>query len=652
MKLSIIIVNYNVKFFLEQCLRSVYNALHNISAEVFIVDNNSVDGSCSMVKEKFKDVKLIENKQNVGFSKANNQAIRLSSGEYVLLLNPDTVVEENTFTKILQFMDSHSEAGGLGVKMIDGKGNFLPESKRALPTPKVAFYKVFGFSAIFPKSKIFGNYHLGYLDKSKINEVEVLSGAFMLLRKEALNKSGLLDETFFMYGEDIDLSYRILKAGYKNFYFPETTIIHYKGESTKKSSINYVIVFYNAMKIFAKKHFTAKNASTFAFLINLAIYFRALLAILSRIIKSIIIPLFDFSIMFSVFYLIKIIWEHYKFPDGSKYPEEFMIIAVPIYISILLISIFFSGGYDKPTSFWKILKGFIGGFITILILYALLNEEFRFSRVMILMGIASSAFAIILFRFILKISNITNIQFENSRKKIIIVGNQSEAERISKILLKSESSPIIQGFVSPQPNDSKNNFLGNLEQINEIIKIHKINEIIFCAKDIPSQLIIKNMLDLSESNVDYKIASHDGFSVIGSNSINTTGELYSFSLNTISKSANKRNKRVIDVLMSLIFVSLLPILILIVKNKSGFIKNIFSVFFGLKTWVGYLNNSKSIDLPKIKKGIVYPLIMSKLGTNQLDFVDKINLMYAKDYNILYDIGFIFKNIRYLGNNLK
>ncbi|MCD4730876.1 MAG: glycosyltransferase family 2 protein, partial [Bacteroidales bacterium] len=209
MKLSIVIVNYNVKYFLEQCLHSVRKAITSIDAEVFVVDNNSVDGSVEMLNQKFPDVKLIANKENAGFSKANNQAINKSSGEYVLLLNPDTVVEDDTFVKITQFMDAHPDAGGLGVKMVDGKGNFLPESKRGLPTPSVAFYKVFGFSKILPRSKIFGKYHLGYLDKDMIHEVDILSGAFMLLRKSVLDKTGLLDETFFMYGEDIDLSYRI-----------------------------------------------------------------------------------------------------------------------------------------------------------------------------------------------------------------------------------------------------------------------------------------------------------------------------------------------------------------------------------------------------------------------------------------------------------
>lgn len=259
MKLSVVIVNYNVKYFLEQCLHSVEKSIEGIDSEVFVVDNNSVDGSVEMVAEKFPWVKLIANTENTGFSVANNQAIKVSKGEYILLLNPDTLVELDTFAKSVEFMDQHPDAGGLGIKMVDGNGRFLPESKRGLPTPTVAFYKIFGLSSLFPKSKTFGKYHLGYLDNEKTHVVDVLSGAYMMLRRETLDKTGLLDETFFMYGEDIDLSYRITKAGYNNYYYPEARIIHYKGESTKKSSINYVFVFYKAMVIFAKKHFSQKT---------------------------------------------------------------------------------------------------------------------------------------------------------------------------------------------------------------------------------------------------------------------------------------------------------------------------------------------------------------------------------------------------------
>ena len=206
MRLSIVIVNYNVKYFLEQCLHSVMQATQHIEAEVFVVDNNSVDGSVPMLRQKFPGVHLIANRENVGFSRANNQALRKAAGDYVVLLNPDTIVEEDTFTKILDFMDAHPEAGGLGVKMLDGKGRFMHESKRGLPTYLVAFYKIFGISSLFPKSRRFGKYHLSYLDPDTIHEVDILAGAFMLIRRSALEKTGLLDETFFMYGEDIELS--------------------------------------------------------------------------------------------------------------------------------------------------------------------------------------------------------------------------------------------------------------------------------------------------------------------------------------------------------------------------------------------------------------------------------------------------------------
>lgn len=265
-----IIVNYNVRYFLEQCLHSLYRAIENTDTEVFVVDNCSTDDSLEMLRKSYPRVKLIANSENPGFAKANNQAIIVSEAEYILLLNPDTLVQENAIHNMLSFMDAHPEAGALGVKMIDGQGRFLPESKRGLPTPAVSFYKILGLSTLFPRSRRFGRYHLGWLDKDKIHSVEILAGACMLVRKDAINKAGLLDEDFFMYGEDIDWSYRILKAGYRNYYFPPGRILHYKGESTKKGSLNYVYVFHKAMAIFAKKHFLGKSFF-YAFLINVAI---------------------------------------------------------------------------------------------------------------------------------------------------------------------------------------------------------------------------------------------------------------------------------------------------------------------------------------------------------------------------------------------
>jgi GT2 family glycosyltransferase len=268
MKLSIVIVNYNVKYYLEQCLDSVMRAAAQVESEILVVDNCSSDRSAEYIKSRFPNICFVENSENVGFSRANNQAARMACGEYVLLLNPDTVVGEDTLLNVCAFMDAHPDAGALGVKMIDGYGKFLPESKRGFPSPWNAFCKMTGLSVLFPLSKIFGGYHVRYLNENGTHKVSVLSGAFMLLRRQALDKSGLLDETFFMYGEDIDLSYRIGQAGFDVYYLPET-IIHYKGESTRKD-LRYVKTFYDAMLIFFRKHYPHSNCF-FKWMIRLAI---------------------------------------------------------------------------------------------------------------------------------------------------------------------------------------------------------------------------------------------------------------------------------------------------------------------------------------------------------------------------------------------
>lgn len=401
MKLSIIIVNYNVKHYLDQCLVSVIKALKGIESEIFVVDNNSNDGSQKMLSDKFPSIQTIFNTENFGFSKANNQALKISKGEYALLLNPDTLVESNTFQKLIKFMDSHPEAGGLGVKMINAKGEYLPESKRGFPTPATAFYKFSGLARIFSKSKTFNKYHLGNLDPNKTHQIEVLAGAFMFLRKSVLDKIGFLDEAFFMYGEDIDLSYRITKAAYINYYFPETRIIHYKGESTKKSSINYVLVFYKAMLIFANKHFSKKNYKSLFFLINTAIYFKAFFALLMRFAKFI---------------------------------------------------------------------------------------SFNF------------------------------IKRSPKNKRIVIVGTEKECERIQSLL---EELQIKNGFIGKITSDNTikrhPGFIGSLAQIKDILRIYKINEVIFCAKDLRIEEILEKMSELEKLAIEYKFTQEDSNAILGSN---------------------------------------------------------------------------------------------------------------------------------------
>jgi GT2 family glycosyltransferase len=260
--------------------------MQNIDGEIIVVDNNSSDGSCDLFKNCFSKITFIWNKTNVGFAKANNQALQTAKGDYILFLNPDTIVPEDCLEKCIDFLKTKNNDGALGIKMLDGSGKFLKESKRSFPSPLTSFYKLAGLSKLFPHSKTFSKYHLGNLSENQNHKVDVLAGAFMMIPKQILEKTGGFDEQFFMYGEDIDLSYRIQKAGFSNYYFAESAIVHFKGESTKKGGLNYVKIFYKAMSIFVKKHYGEKQAGLYSFFLNSAIFFRGSLSAIKRIGKG------------------------------------------------------------------------------------------------------------------------------------------------------------------------------------------------------------------------------------------------------------------------------------------------------------------------------------------------------------------------------
>ncbi|MDO5760906.1 MAG: glycosyltransferase, partial [Bacteroidota bacterium] len=601
MKLSIVIVNYNVEHFLEHCLRSVKKAIAGIETEIFVVDNNSVDGSVLMLKEKFPEVILLENKENVGFAKANNQAIRLSKGEYVLLLNPDTVVEEDTFSKCLAFMDKHPKAGGLGVKMIDGQGKILKESKRGFPTPWVCFCKMTGLSSLFPKSKRYCGYYMGHLSYEQTNKVDILAGAYMLLRKECLDKCGLLDETFFMYGEDIDLSYRITLAGYDNYYFADTQIIHYKGESTKKGSLNYVYTFYNAMDIFAKKHLKTRSLS---FLLKLAIWFRASLSMIKRIFKNAITPLIDFILLYLSFFYLEKFWALTYWKDPNYYPIDYILVALPLYAIIIQLCVYIFGGYERRFKPYKLLYGVFSGMIVLLVFYSLLPSEERYSRAMVIMCSFLSFFVLWAVRKIkqLLLFNKTESEYAN---RYLIIGEKPESERVVNLLKQTNLTPVFIGMVSPLKNEDKHYFLGDISQLEDIIRIYRIGEIIFCAKDLSQSTIITTMSKLNNGKVKFTIVPEVSNFIIGSNSINTPTDAYVISINVICSEENRRKKRLLDIVVSLLFILFSWLLVFLYKKPLRAIKNNFLVLFACKTYVGYnLLDTNYKDLPAIKKSVL------------------------------------------------
>jgi GT2 family glycosyltransferase len=614
-------------------LNSVFAASQNLGIEVFVVDNNSVDGSVTLVREKFPTVHLIANTENVGFSKANNQAIHLSQGRYVLLLNPDTVVEQDTFDKCLAYMDAHPKAGGLGVRMLDGKGRFLPESKRGLPTPAVSFYKIFGLSKLFPKSKKFGTYHLGFLDEHQTHEVDVLSGAFMLLRAVTLGKVGLLDEAFFMYGEDIDLSYRIQLGGYSNIYFPETKIIHYKGESTKKGSLNYVFVFYKAMVIFAKKHFSARYARLFSLAIHLAIYLRASASILKRVLTNLLWPAIDAALSVGFLYVLAKQWEQHQI----LFPAWAYEVLIPFYVGIWIFCSWLFGLYDRGTHVNQIWKSTFLGTIAILVAYALFPKEWQFSRLFILLGAAGFLVSYYLTRSLNALLFKGRIDFGKlPKKRFGIVANQAEFDRISGLLQATypEIEQMQQIAISELPANAG-------AQLEDIIRVHQLNEMIFSAKDVGASKIIQHMADTATLDLEYKIAQPDTSYLIGSSSIDQAGAYYNMHFDALQLPANKRIKRLFDLILGTLLLVLSPLLCWCFHKPRQFIKNIFQVLFGRCSFVGVRSQQDSSK--KGKLCILQPQINKEQPSELQAFI------YTKTYTLIHDLTSVWMQRGLLDN---
>ena len=651
MKLSVIIVNYNVSAFLEQALASALKAMRGIEGEIFVVDNHSVDNSVAMVKAKFPQVKLIENQDNVGFAKANNQAIRISSGEYVLLLNPDTLVEEDTFSKCIDFMDRTPDCGGLGVKMVDGQGRFLPESKRGIPYPKASFYKLFGLSKLFPKSQKFGAYHATYIGEDETHEVEVLAGAYMMMRRSVLDEVGLLDEDYFMYGEDIDLSYRILKGGYKNYYFPETRIIHYKGESTKKGSLNYVYIFYKAMQIFAKKHFSANNAKIFNIAIDAAIWLRASLAALKRIFSRLMLPLLDMLLIFSGLFALSTYWDHnVLYQRNSFFPDFYFYAILPSYTLLWLVAIWLSGGYQKPVNRQKLNRGIIAGTVVILLIYALLPETARFSRAVVVMGAVWSLFAVNTLRSLLAKWKLIEMDTRRTSQRVAIVGGPEECERVLGMVQSMNVPREFVGIVTTEPVQNENHLcVGQLSDLSDLLTIYQINEVIFCAKDIPADQIISWMNRLQDRQLEFKIAPEDSLSLIGSNSIFTSDELYALPLQSIYQKRCRRQKRTFDVVSSVVLLLFFVFDIWFVERKGGFVRNLFDVLFGRKSWVGLRLTVSESEKP-LAPGVLHPADAYPNNAFSDEMLVRLEEIYVRDYSVRNDLGIMTKSFGKLGSN--
>lgn len=628
MLLSIVIVNYNVKYFLKQCLASVYGSERRLGdgseleVDVWVVDNDSVDGSVEMVEHDFPEVHVIANKENVGFARANNQALARATGECLLLLNPDTIVERDTLVRCADFMAAHSECGGLTVKMVDGRGRFLKESKRGFPTPEASFYKISGLIHLFPRSRRVAAYYMGHLPDDEVNEIEIMPGAFLMFRREVYENIGGLDESYFMYGEDIDFSWRIRLAGWKNYYLPETRIVHYKGESTKKGSMNYVYTFYNAMSIFVRKYFSGSGARMFNLLLHVAIWLRAAAAWLQRIVGRLAVPALDFGIAYGGWLVLKHLWEMYKGVGADYYPAEYTLLVIPLYILILMCSSWLGGGYDRPVHLGRIVRGMGIGLLLLLAFYSLLDESQRYSRMLLLIGAAWTLASTLLIRVTLSLAKIKGYALRaHTRGTAIVVGEPAETTRITalyaslgmpaeRLTATSDSSP---------------------RHLQDLIRIEHADEVIFCGHDIDLGSIIELMSTLRTTGVEYKIAPSEGDYIIGSETILSPDDLYIANLDTISTDASRRIKRTFDIVASLTALVLSPILFWPQRRKGTYFGHCLAVLAGNKTWVGYTGH----------RGVFSPSDLLPSASPELQ--QRLLLRYMRHYRIGTDFTILIHN---------
>ena len=595
MDLSIVIVNYNVKEFLTQCLDSIYRSKTDYAFEVIVVDNASTNSGESRIMKAFPEVQWIANKENIGFGRANNQGFDAAKGTYTLILNPDTVVQEDTFQVCIEYLKTHPKVGGLGIKGIDGRGQFLPESKRGLPTPMTALWKITGLSRIFPKSSFFARYHMGHLDPNGNHKVDILVGCFMMVPTVLLREVGGFDPRYFMYGEDIDLSYELLKTGHENHYISDSQIIHYKGESTKRGSLNYVKMFYQAMIIFAKKQFSGSSALAYTLLIYLGIYLRAGLALLARLAKSAATPIIDILLLALTLDQLKTYWEHnHRFINGGSYPETYTYYVQGSYILFWLLALALSGVYTKNTRPAVIARAMAIATLVIGFFYGLLPEELRFSRALLLLGGLGGITMLILWRSIIGLLTGKHLfTLPVQRPRMLYLGSDSGKASLQKLLTENGIVPAFFQHDIAVANEPL-----NLEKLEAKIQLYNINECVVESSAWPASVLMQIMSELGTlTNIKSLVA--EGPYIVGSNSSLNQGETYGLGRFNTANTNYRRQKRLLDITLTLLLILTLPIsgtLAAITGRTKGYINWLtYSgyIIAGKATLVGYATEAAS-----------------------------------------------------------
>ena len=598
MDLSVLIVNYNVKAYIDQCLRSVQRASQGLQVEVIVVDNASSDGSVAHIQKHFPWVTCIASPENLGFGRANNLAAAHAKGEFVLYLNPDTVVSEDNFRRAIEVMRAQPEIGSMGCRMIDGSGHFLPESKRGLPTPSVALYRILGLAKLFPKHPRFGAYYAGHLSPEESGYVDVHCGAWMLMRGSVLHEIGGFDEAFFMYGEDIDLSYRVMQAGYRNYYLADSPILHYKGESTKHQSWHYIKTFHEAMAIFANKHFRGQ-ALAYRALISLGIYAKGF-ATLTRSWGRALLP---FLLTLLIGYVlsdgVSTYWErNHRYVEGGAYPERFRLVFLPLFAVFWTVSMAFLGAFSKSASLRRVVSAFLITSGVLLAGYAFLPMDWRFSRALVALFSLGHFVGFFTVRTSLSARGRSGFFYRGYGQVEAHVGSEKwPLDRLALRVLHLRPKTL---FFHPE----EHSYQGMIEAMIAISAV------------VPD-------------GVRFRMV-YPGWT-LGSDTYATASESGQLAL---SQAGVRRQKRLLDLFISAIALLGFPLL-LWTKRARLLLTNLVPVLLGRKTWVGYIAPGE--HLPPLRPGV----FQHGPGAFTPDIAYESDLRYAENWRPELDVYALF-----------
>ena len=660
-QLSVVIVNYNVREFLHHALVSLQKAMKGIRGEVIVVDNASDDGSVEMVRKRFPSVHLIASKSNLGFAKANNLALKRARGKYILLINPDTLVQEDTLEVMLKFFEENQDVGLAGCKVLNPDGSFQLPCRRSFPTPWVAFTKISGLAALLPKSRLFGQYNLTYLSPDETYEIDAVSGSFMMVRRKVCEQVGGLDEEFFMYGEDLDWCYRIQKAGWKNYYVHSTKIIHYKGESTKRSNLDEIRTFYHAMHLFVKKHLS--ESSLFAAVIGLAISLASRVAMLKSHLRPLAVAIIDFLLVDLSLLVGELLW----FGTFMRLPVHAYPIVYTVPAVIVVASLYVSGVYTHQRM--SVTRTMAGTFLSFVFVSALVFffKDYGFSRgVTIISGFLSTLW-LPLWRFSLRLGGRSTPESRKSlfgRRTLIVGTDKSAQELLRRLRTRVTDGYDVLGFIDVNRRRIGERveglpIVGSTENIGKVIHDLKVNDVIFSTQMLSYSDILSVISRTREQTVNFHLVPNTLEVIIGKGSVDSLDELPLVQISyNIEKSTNRVLKRTFDfAVSSLLLISVFPFVYF--KRKlsgsasSGFILKLPSVLSGTESLVGPPTHAIS---HANSDGQVGPFLsLGKPGLTGLIQLqgnrpltpreeEQYNLYYAKNQSLALDIEILLKTM--------